>query len=125
MLRATCAVVMSLSAAAALALAFPNADEKPAAQQPAPKSEAAAAVAAKSETTEFTLPPGFKVKQRGKYTLYCKTDTAIGTRFKTETCFNDQQMRDYLLALQENKRDIDRIRATCSSVCACGQPGAC
>ena len=36
--------------------------------------------------------------------------------------FRDNQMRDYMLALEENKRDIDRIRNTCSIPCACGMP---
>ena len=71
--------------------------------------------------TEFTPPPGFVKKERGKFVLYCKRESALGTRFKTESCFDEAQMRDYMLALEENKRDVDRIRSTCSNVCACGQ----
>jgi len=64
---------------------------------------------------EFKPPPGFVTKKRGELVLYCIKDTVVGTRFKTERCFSEGQVRDYLAAQQENKRDIDRIRSTCSS----------
>jgi len=67
------------------------------------------------ETEEFKPPPGFKTKKRGELVLYCIKDTTVGTRFKTEKCYNEDQVRDYLIAQQENKRDIDRIRSTCST----------
>ena len=47
-------------------------------------------------------------------------DRTTGTRFATEKCYSGEQMREYLLALEIQKRDIDRIRSTCvsGSVCA-------
>ena len=71
---------------------------------------------------ELTLPPGFREKKYGKHVLYCKKEAQMGTRVKTETCFDEQQMRDYLLALETNKVDIDRVRAICSNPCVCGMP---
>ena len=68
---------------------------------------------------EFKPPPGFKTKKRGEIVLYCMRDTTVGTRFKTEKCYDEAQMRDYLAAQQEQKRDIDRIRSTCSSAAVC------
>lgn len=111
-----------------IALAGTSSDETPAADAAKPvKAEAkpaaaAAAAGVKAGEMEDRLPPGFKVKRRGQYVMYCKTDTPIGTRFKHETCLDDAQMRDYLIWLQENKAEIDRIRATCSTKKACGQP---
>ena len=64
-------------------------------------------------------PPGFKTKKRGEIVLYCMKDSTVGTRFKTEKCYDEAQMRDYLLALEIQKRDIDRIRSTCSSASVC------
>ena len=119
-------MLMTSTAVTALALRAPMADETPAAN--ASKQEAASTDAAsKTAAIPFAerLPPGFKVKKRGKYTLYCKTDTPLGTRFKHETCYDEGQMRAYLLALEENKVDVDRIRNTCSNQCACGNPAAC
>ena len=70
-------------------------------------------------------PPGFKMKRHGKHLLYCKREAPMGTRLKTETCYDETQMRDYLLALEAGKVDIDRARAVCSNPCVCGQPEAC
>ena len=64
---------------------------------------------------EFKPPPGFKTKKRGEIVLYCMRDSTVGTRFKTEKCYDEAQMRDYLAAQQENKRDIERVRSTCST----------
>ena len=69
--------------------------------------------AAKKE--EFKPPLGFSTKKRGALVLYCKKDATVGTRFKTEQCYSEDQVRDYLLTQEENKRNIDRIRSTCGS----------
>ena len=117
-------IIFALAAAASFALGLPMADETPAADAATPP--AAEAVADKKEIPiGERLPPGFKVKKRGKFTLYCKTDTPLCTRFKSETCYDEPNMRAYMLARQENKSDVDRIRNICSNPCACGQPEAC
>lgn len=125
MLKLIAVFALVFSASLALAHGRVSADETVPATAAAPKADAAKAAVAGAETEQVTLPPGFKPKKRGKYTLYCRTDTPIGTRFKHETCFDKDQIRDYLIALQENKSNVDRIRATCSTRCACGQPEAC
>lgn len=86
------------------------------AQDNAAGNEAATAepVRAAADKQPFKLPPGFYEKKHGKHTLYCKKDAPVGTRFKSEKCYDDKQMRDYLIALQEEKSNIDRIRATYS-----------
>jgi hypothetical protein len=118
-------LALVLAAAAALTPAPAPGDET-APGGPAAKPAIATSTAAYSEESgELKLPPGFKPRKRGKYILYCRTDTPLGTRFKSETCFDADQIRDYIIALQENKSNVDRIRATCSNVCACGQPDAC
>lgn len=71
--------------------------------------------AAKPAEEGFKPPPGFKTKKRGELVLYCMRDSTVGTRFKTEKCYDESQMRDYLAAQQENKRDIERVRNTCST----------
>lgn len=125
------ASALALFSFAALAGASPSNDETPvaAAMKPVkaeakPLATATASTGIKAGEMESRLPPGFKVKRRGQFVMYCKTDTPIGTRFRQETCLDDAQMRDYLIWLQENKSEIDRIRATCSTKKACGQPDA-
>lgn len=85
----------------------------------AAKPEAAADSGAEKEEP-LAPPPGFKLKRHGKFLLYCKREAPMGTRLKSETCYDEQQMRDYLLALEQGKVDIDRTRAVCSNPCVCG-----
>lgn len=68
---------------------------------------------------EFEAPTGFVKKQRGKVVLYCKKDTEVGTRFKRETCYDEAQMKDYLLAREHNNRDFDQRRAICATPAVC------
>src|SRR5688572_19136067 len=79
-----------------------------------PETTAKAAPAAPADEA-FNPPPRFKTKKRGELVLYCIRDSTVGTRFKTEKCYDEAQMRDYLAAQQENKRDIERVRSTCST----------
>ena len=83
-----------------------------AAADKAPSAESAKA--AEPGTEAFVPPPGFKVKKQGALTLYCQRDSTVGTRFKTEKCYNQEQMREYLLAREIQKRDIDQVRSTCA-----------
>jgi hypothetical protein len=125
-LKPIAVVVMCLAAAAALARGPTSGDEAPDDAQVAKGAQAEKSVAATTAVPEaMKLPPGFKEKKRGKHIVYCRTDTPIGTRFKQETCLDANQIHDYLIALQENKSNVDRIRSTCSSACACGKPGSC
>ena len=113
--------LMVLAALPALAQEAAIADETATAANTANSTAdtAEAAKAAKTGTEPFVPPPGFKTKKQGNMTLYCKKDATVGTRFKTEKCFSEDQVRDYLLALEIQKRDIDRIRSTCATGAVC------
>ena len=112
--------VVLLSLAAQAALAQDPAAEKAATAPTAAAAQNAAEKGAEKNAAEFKLPPGFFTKKRGALTVYCKKDREIGTRFVTEKCFDNGQMRAYLLALEIQKSDLDRIRSTCGSAAACG-----
>lgn len=113
--------LMWLAALPGLAQDAAIADEtSPAADAANAKADdAEVATSADTGTESFVPPPGFKTKKQGNMTLYCKKDTTVGTRFKTEKCYNEEQVRDYLLALEVQKRDIDRIRSTCANAAVC------
>jgi hypothetical protein len=111
-------IVFALAAHAGLAQATPIGDETPAAEQAPDKAAAENAANAQAEEP-FTPPPGFQTKKRGEMVLYCKRDRETGTRFTTEKCYDEDQIREYLLALEVQKRDIDRIRGTCVSAAVC------
>lgn len=118
-------LVLALCAGAAFAEEPPPAESDGKPDPAAEASETASSeIRAASEKDagaedEFEPPPGFVTKKRGKFVLYCKKDATIGTRFKTERCYNEDQIRDYLVALEEQKRDIDRIRSTCATGTVC------
>lgn len=118
MLKLLCVCFISLAAGLAVAQESAISDETPTADQAKDKPEVVAAVDAKPDD-EFEPPPGFKTKKRGKFTVYCIQDATIGTRFKTERCFDEAQVREYLFALEIQKRDIDRIRSTCATASVC------
>ena len=115
------------AAARARADETPPADEKQAADAPIESKAVKEATAdstiaptAKSDTVEkITLPPGFKPKKRGKYTLYCRKETVMGTRFPAERCYDEDGIRQLVLALREEQTKIDQLRRICS------QPGVC
>ena len=113
--------LLMLAALPALAQDAAIADEAtPAADTASAAPDTAdAAKAAETGNEPFVPPPGFKTKKQGNMTLYCKKDTTVGTRFKTEKFFSEDQVREYLLALEIQKRDIDRIRSTCGTGAVC------
>jgi hypothetical protein len=124
--KVVAALLIGGMAVSGLARGAPIADETPAADVASTQADSSQPAVEKAEIPlADRLPPGFKVKKRGKYTLYCKSDTPLGTRFKSETCYDENNMRAYMLALQENKSDVDRMRNICSNPCACGNPEAC
>ena len=104
--------------------AFAIGDDRPKEAVSEAKS-AAADASEKVAAKEFVPPPGFVKKKRGKFVLYCKRDTTIGTRIKTESCYDEQQIRDYLLAVEESQEAARRMINTCANICVCGSPEAC
>ncbi|MEX0735064.1 MAG: hypothetical protein WD944_05830 [Steroidobacteraceae bacterium] len=115
-------LVMSLTAAVAIAQESTIGNETSAAAQVKDETETAAAVEAEEEKEEFKPPAGFRAKKRGDTILYCIQDSTVGTRFKTEKCYDEAQMKDYLLAREQNSRDFDQRRSVCQNPRACGRP---
>ena len=117
MLKITAAIATCLAAFIALAQESSVADK-------ASDKSATTTTAAESgkKDKEFKPPPGFQTKKRGDLVLYCRRDTTVGTRFKTEKCYDEAQLREYLLALEQQKMDVDRIRGTCGGGSACAPP---
>lgn len=95
------------------------ASEQAEAEPAADKSESRAVAEAQPGDEEFKPPPGFKTKKRGKHVLYCIRDSTVGTRFKTEKCYDEEQMKAYMLAREQNNRDFDQRRAICSNPAVC------
>lgn len=117
--------IVSIAASLWLGLAAQHAAAM--AAEPPPRTDTAEAKAATTAqaAADFKPPPGFMKKKRGKFILYCKKDAPLGSRIQTETCYDEDQMRNYMLALKETKGNVDKIRATCANICVCGSPESC
>jgi hypothetical protein len=117
------ALAICLTTFATLAQDSGVAEKAPDAEKSSDKAaESAPTAAANSKADAFKPPPGFQTRKRGDLVLYCKKDATIGTRFKTEKCYDEAQMRGYLLALELQQQDVDRIRATCGGGTVCNPP---
>jgi hypothetical protein len=113
------AALMMLLIGPALAQESPptTGDQASRPEQAQDRTEAETVAAAKEE--EFKPPPGYLKKKRGNKVLYCKKSTAIGTRFATEKCYDEAQIRDVELMREQNNRDFDQRRAICSNPAVC------
>ena len=105
------------SVPAPAASATPESPAAPAAT-PAPVAAAAPAEAAKAE--EFKPPKDYKVKTRKGETVYCRSQTTVGTRFPTEFCFTQLDLE----RIEKNKRsmqqDVSMRTKMCTTGSACG-----
>lgn len=93
------------------------------ADAPATAGLATAGVSNPATEDKIYLPAGFKVKKRGKFTLYCRKEDVMGTRFPVEKCYDERGIRDYVLDQRENQKQVDQMRRICGSMEACGGGG--
>jgi hypothetical protein len=100
--------------------AKPAAEAAPAAGEKAAASAAPAQASAKAAEAEFTPPPGWHPKKRGKFIVYCRKQPQMGSRVPTETCYDETGIREMLRAQAEDREKVDQMRRICSSQAACG-----
>lgn len=85
------------------------------------QDKAASATAAEAKEPDvFTPPPGYRAKKRGKKMVYCKKDMESGTRFASENCYDEAQLKSMEMARQEDQTRFDQTRKICSNLEACG-----
>ena len=73
-----------------------------------------------AEEKPFVPPDGWREKKRGKYTVYCRKETVVGTRFQKETCYDQEGIRAMLAAQQDDREKVDQMRRICGSQESCG-----
>ncbi|MDP9199266.1 MAG: hypothetical protein M3O07_08655 [Pseudomonadota bacterium] len=95
-------------------------DDTASSKQGKEKADAPPAEAKDKAAKEVVLPPGFKAKKRGNHTLYCIRGKATGTRFPTESCYDEPGLRDYILKREASNREFEQNRAICSNPATCG-----
>lgn len=88
--------------------------------EPPAKSEASATSAEgkpEAETTpKFKPPPGFRARKRGELVLYCRKETALGSRFPAEKCYDEAKIREIERAEIEQKEMLEQMKA-CGGAC--------
>jgi hypothetical protein len=72
------------------------------------------------EPQPFKVPAGFRAKRRGKNVVYCRKDMESGTRFASERCYDETQLRELEAARQQEQADFDQARKICASQAVCG-----
>lgn len=125
MLKLKTAFVLALLAGAALAQE-PSAaigDETTNAAQGKDKAESRTVAAAETKASdEVVVPPGFKKKKRGEHIVYCIKGKATGTRFPSESCYDEAGLAEYILKREAGNRAFEQNRAICSNPATCASP---
>jgi hypothetical protein len=73
-----------------------------------------------AEEAEFRTPAGYKKKKKGDQTMYCRSQTPIGTRFPTEYCYTQAQLERVLKSKQGMQDDVAMRQRMCTTGSACG-----
>jgi hypothetical protein len=108
------------SPAEATAAVTAGAEAMPADARP---DDAAVPATANADDDNFVLPPGFKPMKRGKFTLYCRKESVMGTRLPAQKCYDEDGIRQLVQSLREEREKIDQMRRICGSMNACGGGG--
>ena len=96
---------------ASVAAVAPVAPEEAAAMT-APVAEKADPEAVAS--TEFVPPAGYQRRKRGATTVYCRSDTPVGTRFAKEYCYTQADLERTEANRTNIRQEVDRARRTCT-----------
>jgi invasion protein IalB len=100
-------------AATAAPVAKPGAAAAPAAVSAA-ETAAPAAAATAAAASDFNPPAGYRKKTFGDKTLYCRSDTPVGTRFAKEYCYSQTDLERKEASKRTLQQEVDRNRRTCA-----------
>ena len=88
---------------------------------PVPASPAPAALAATERANpeavaskDFVAPAGYQRRERGTTTVYCRSDTPVGTRFAKEYCYTQADLERMEASRSNIRQEVDRARRTCT-----------
>jgi hypothetical protein len=91
------------AAAAAAAAANPAPPDAPSVQAAKPADASATKSSDGQEPAVAPVPPGYKAREIGGETVYCRKSTPLGSRFPTEVCMTVAQY-------EESVRQRDALR---------------
>lgn len=73
-----------------------------------------------SADREFQPPAGYQKKAKGSKTVYCRSDTPVGTRFAKEYCYTQEELERMNESRANIRQEIDRARRTCAGAACSG-----
>lgn len=122
MIRSTIVTVVAAFAAGlfstmSLAVEPAVAASEQSASDAAPVAEAGTAAAAAAG--EYTPPPGYKTRKKKGETVYCRKRAPLGTRLKTEECFNKAEILEVEHAMRVNRDDQAQRGRMCTTGAMC------
>jgi hypothetical protein len=118
-MRTVLAILLSLLTMLALPARGQESPPKPE-QSDFTKTETVPVEAARVAEKEFVPPDGWRPRKRGEFTVYCRKDQVMGTRFPKETCYDEAGIRAMLAAQAEDREKIDQMRRICAGDSSCG-----
>jgi hypothetical protein len=62
----------------------------------------------------FNAPAGYQKRNRGGTTVYCKSETPVGTRFAKEYCYTQADLERMEASRVNLKQEVERTRRTCT-----------
>lgn len=82
---------------------------------------------AEAETTDaakepepFVPPAGYRVRTRGDKVMYCKKSLESGTRFSSERCYTEEQLKAIERDSEQEQANLDQAKKICATVQGCG-----
>lgn len=70
--------------------------------------------------SEFKPPPGYRTRKRGDKVVYCKKVSIPESRLMTEKCYDQVQLREIELQMEQQRNEIDQRRRICPTPATCG-----
>jgi hypothetical protein len=67
-----------------------------------------------SDDQGFVAPAGYQKKTKGSTTVYCRSDTPVGTRFATQYCYTQAELKRMEESRANVRQEVDRARRTCT-----------
>ena len=89
----------------------------PAATTPttAAPATAAPATGAAAQSAAVNPYPGYKAKQKGGTTVYCKKIAKVGTNFAQETCMTEAEMKQLAERTEQDREAFRRNQTLCGT----------
>ena len=124
-MRLTLVLLMAFIAGCASQPQTPNTAKPAATTAPTTTATPAATpqpqTAVAQATTTYRPPSGYKQKKLGANTVYCKKDTTLGSRFPTEFCFTEDELKEMERRGEDMRTNKQKVSGLCGGVTgACG-----